>query len=156
MSYKDNAYITENRLIEMYTNEQEFEKLNNGHVCKGSAIYKEGLHTIVFKAKAKCITNYVKGNPISYEEGYHMYIVPYALVDMTDVNTVEQWKKDKDTSVERLSDIWDLLDKTCNELEHLQRNHILLESDTKTDLQNIQKRLESLVDYKLKGNNLYL
>jgi len=156
MSYKDNVYITENRLIEMYTNEQEFEKLNQGHVCKGSTIYKEGLHTIVFKAKAKCITNFVKGQPLSREEGYHMYITPYALVDMTDVNTVEQWKKDKDTSVERLSDIWELLEKTCNELDHLQRNHIILESDTRKAVEKVMKQVESLAEYKIKGNNLYL
>ncbi|ASZ76015.1 hypothetical protein TAFFO16_282 [Bacillus phage Taffo16] len=156
MSYKDNVYITENRLIEMYTNEQEFEKLNQGHVCKGSTIYKEGLHTIVFKAKAKCITNFVKGHPLSREEGYHMYITPYALVDMTDVNTVEQWKKNKDTSVERLRDIWELLEKTCNELDHLQRNHIILESDTRKAVEKVMKQVESLEEYRIKGNNLYL
>ncbi|WP_336769884.1 hypothetical protein [Bacillus bombysepticus] len=153
MSYKDSRYYSENQLVEVYTNEKEFQKLYLGQTCTGDVIYREGLHTIVFKVKQKCIRNWIKGRGHNNDElGFTSYITPCALASITDIQGVTEWKRDNDDSVERLIEVHELLEKTCAGLIYLYKKQFIEYTSTILDVKKVLERVGKSIERREQGN----
>ncbi|GAB6562505.1 hypothetical protein bcgnr5378_06540 [Bacillus cereus] len=146
MSYK-------NKLVEVYTNEKELQKLFLGHTSKGDVIYKEGIHTIVFKVNGKCIRNWLKGHGHNKDElGFTSFITPCALMSITDIQGVTEWKRDNDDSVERLIEVHELLEETCNELRYLYNKQFIIYTQTIQDIKEVQRLVLMHIKHKNQGD----